>query len=58
LDDGKLLLDDRHLLNMAYLLLLYDDNFIVPGSIEIVDSKEVVETGQRGKPSPVIKRDI
>jgi hypothetical protein len=52
------LLDDRYSLNLAYAFLLHDDDSIVLGAIEIVDSEEVVETGQRGKPSPVAKRHI
>lgn len=59
LDDGKLLLDDGYLSSLAYLVLLHDDDSIVPSeAIEIVDSEKVVKTGQRRKPSPVIKRDI
>jgi len=50
--------NDKYLLNLPCVLLLNDDNFIVPEAIEIVDTKEVIETGQRGKSTPVAKRDI
>lgn len=58
LDDGKLLLNDRDSLTLAYVLLPHEEDSIVPEAIEIADSEEVVETGQRGEPSPVVERDV